>query len=77
MEGQLYIPFIWTIEALILKGDENSKVLEQKGDLLSFKANIDPKSGLMLSCAEPSQARLSWVKLSQAEPSWAKPRIAG
>ena len=38
---------------------KNSKLFEQKGDLLSFKVNIDPKSGLMLSCAEPSQARLS------------------
>ena len=34
---------------------KNSKVFEQKGDLLSFKVNIDPKSGLMLSCAEPSR----------------------
>ena len=41
---------------------KNSKVFEQKGDLFGFKVNIDPKSGLMLSCAEPSQA-------SQAEVS--------
>ena len=38
---------------------KNSKVFEQKGDLLSFKVNIDPKSGLMLSCAEPSKAELN------------------
>ena len=38
---------------------KNSKVFEQKGDLLSFKVNIDPKSGLMLSCAAPSKAELS------------------
>ena len=43
---------------------QNSKVFEQKGNLLSFKDNIGPKSDLMLSCAEPSQARLSLVKLS-------------
>ena len=46
---------------------KNSKVFEQKGDLLSFKVNVDSKLGLMLSHAEPS-----WAKLSQAEPSWAK-----
>ena len=39
--------------------EENSKVFEQKGDLLSFKVNIDSKSGLMLSRAEPIQARQS------------------
>ena len=33
---------------------KNSKVFEQKGDLLSFKVYIDPKSGLIVSCAEPS-----------------------
>ena len=44
---------------------KNSKVFEQKGDLLNFNVNIDPKSGLMLSCAEPSRA-------SQAEVSWAE-----
>ena len=27
------------------------KKFEQKGDLLNFKVDIDPKSGLMLSCA--------------------------
>ena len=42
---------------------KNSKVFEQKGDLLSFKVNVDSKLGLMLSHAEPS-----WAKLSQAEP---------
>ena len=41
---------------------ENSKVFEQKGSLLSFKVNIiDPKSGLILSCAEPSQAKSSFI----------------
>ena len=38
---------------------KNSKVFEQKGDLLSFKVNIDSILGLMLSSAEPSQARQS------------------
>ena len=38
---------------------KNSKVFEQKGNLLSFKVNIDSKSGLMLSRAEPIQARQS------------------
>ena len=33
---------------------KNSKVFEQKGDLISFKVDIDPKSGLMLSNAELS-----------------------
>ena len=28
---------------------KNSKVFEQKGDLLSFKVNIDHKLGLILS----------------------------
>ena len=36
---------------------KNSKVFEQKGDLLNFKVNID------------SMAVLSQVKPSQAEPS--------
>ena len=31
---------------------KNSKVFEQKGDLLNFKANIDPMA--VLSQAEPS-----------------------
>ena len=31
---------------------KNSKVFEQKGDLLNFKANIDPMA--LLSQAEPS-----------------------
>ena len=38
-------------------GMKNSKVFEQKGDLLNFKANIDPMA--MLSRAEPSQAEPS------------------
>ena len=42
--------------------EENSKVFEEKGDLLNFKANIDPMA--LLSQAEPSRA-----KLSRAEPS--------
>ena len=33
---------------------KNSKVFEQKGDLLNFKANIDPMA--LLSQAELSQA---------------------
>ena len=33
---------------------KNSKVFEQKGDLLNFKANIDPRAVL----AEPNQARM-------------------
>ena len=41
---------------------KNSKVFEQKGDLLNFKANIDPRA--VLSQLKPSQARLRWVKLS-------------
>ena len=50
---------------------KNSKVFEQKGDLLNFKANIDPRA--MLSQFKPdwadklSQAQWSWAKLSQAE----------
>ena len=47
---------------------KNSKVFEQKGDLLNFKANID--SMAMLSQVKTGWAELSWVKLSQAEPSW-------
>ena len=43
---------------------KNSKVFEQKGNLLSFKHYIGPKSGLLLSYAESSQAWLSLVKLS-------------
>ena len=38
---------------------KNSKVFVQKGDLLSFKVNIDSILGLMLSSAEPSKAMLS------------------
>ena len=40
---------------------KNSKVFEQKGDLLSFKVNVDSKLGLMLSHAEPSWAKMWWV----------------
>ena len=36
---------------------KNSKVFEQKGDLLNFKANIDPS------------AMLSQIKLDRAETS--------
>ena len=41
---------------------KNSKVFEQKGDLLNFKANIDPMA--MLSRVKPG-----WAKWSQAEVS--------
>ena len=41
---------------------KNSKVFEQKGDLLNFKANIDPMAVL-------SQVKPGWVELSQAELS--------
>ena len=44
---------------------KNSKVFEQKGDLLNFKANIDPMA--VLSQVKPGWAKLSWVKLSQDE----------
>ena len=50
----LVIPFCLNMAKIYLK---NSKVFEQKGDLISFKVDIDPKSGLMLSNAE-----LSWVE---------------
>ena len=43
---------------------ENSKVFEQKGDFLNFKANIDPMAVL-------SQVKPGWAESSQAEPSWA------
>ena len=47
---------------------KNSKVFEQKGDLLNFKANIDPME--VLSQAEPSRAKLSQAEhLSRAESS--------
>ena len=39
-------------ERLVINSNENSKVFEQKGDLLNFKANIDPMA--VLSQAEPS-----------------------
>ena len=44
---------------------KNSKVFEQKGDLLNFKANIDPMAVL-------SQVKPDWVKLGQAGPSLVK-----
>ena len=47
----LVIPFCLNMAKIYLK---NSKVFEQKGDLISFKVDIDPKSGLMLSNAELS-----------------------
>ena len=43
------------------------------GDLLNFKANIDPMAVLSQvkpDWAELSQAEQSWVKLSQAGPSF-------
>ena len=49
---------------------KNSKVFEQKGDLLNFKANIDPMA--VLKQVKPGWAELSWVELSQAESSWVK-----
>ena len=64
-----------TLPLFSKKEEKNSKVFEQKGDLLNFKANIDPMT--VLSRVKPGCAKLSWVKLSQeeleqAEPSWAK-----
>ena len=41
---------------------KNSKVFEQKGDLLNFKANIDPMAVL-------SRVKPGWAKWSQAEVS--------
>ena len=49
---------------------KNSKVFEQKGDLLNFKANIDPRA--VLSRVKPDWVETSWVKLSGAESSWVK-----
>ena len=46
---------------------QNSKVFEQKGNLLNFKANIDPRA--VLSQVKPSQAKSSQTELSQAEQS--------
>ena len=40
---------------------KNSKVFEQKGDLLNFKANIDPMA--MLSWVKPGWSKSSWVEL--------------
>ena len=59
---------------------KNSRVFEQKGDLLNFKANIDPRA--VLSQFKPGWSKSSWVELSQyefdqAEPSWAKLSICG
>ena len=39
--------------------EKNSKVFEQKGDLLNFKANIDPTA--VLSQVKPVWAESSWV----------------
>ena len=50
------------VEESRIQNKKNSKVFEQKGDLLNFKANIDPMA--MLSQVKPGLA-----KLSQAEPS--------
>ena len=44
-------------QVLIKFNVKNSKVFEQKGNLLNFKANIDPMA--KLSKAEPSQAKAS------------------
>ena len=44
---------------------QNSKVCEQKGDLLNFKANIDPVT--VLSRVKPGWAESSWVELSWAQ----------
>ena len=44
---------------------KNSKVFEQKGDLLNFKANIDPMA--LLSRVKPGWTEF---KLSWAESSW-------
>ena len=45
--------------------EKNSKVFEQKGDLLNFKANIDPRA--VLSRVKPGWAESSSVELSQAK----------
>ena len=50
---------------------KNSKVFEQKGDFLNFKANID--SMAMLSQAEPSRAKQSQAEPSRAKQSQAEP----
>ena len=63
----------WNIDINVLGISlKNSKVFEQKGNLLNFKTNIDPMA--MLSQVKPgwaefklSRAELSWVKLSQAD----------
>ena len=41
---------------------KNSKVFEQKGDLLNFKTNIDPRA--VVSQVKPGQAQLSQSELS-------------
>ena len=66
---------IWTIPLNSELEIKNSKVFEEKGDLLNFKANIDPM--VVLSEVKPGWAESSWVwvKLSQlslAVPSWVK-----
>ena len=50
---------------------KNLKVFEQKGDLLNFKANIDPRA--VLSWVKPGWAESSWIELSWAKSSWSKP----
>ena len=50
--------FVFWFEWRYIKNDKkNSKVFEQKGDLLNLKANIDPWA--KLSQAQPSSAKLS------------------
>ena len=54
---------------------KNSKVFEQKGDLLNFKANIDPMavlSRVKLSRAESSRVEQSQVASSSVELSRAE-----
>ena len=46
---------------------KNSKVFEQKGDLLNFKANIDPRA--VLSQIKPGWAEEGCVKLCRVESS--------
>ena len=65
----------WNIDINVGISLKNSKVFEQKGNLLNFKTNIDPRavvSQVKPGWAELSQYELSWVELSQAEPSWAE-----
>ena len=57
----------WNIDINVGISLKNSKVFEQKGNLLNFKTNIDPMA--VLSQVKLSQAESSWVELSQAELS--------